>query len=390
MDTPSPGSRWLRRLGKHAGSEVEVTRSNGLSVYFKDLGGGANTGKQKVDNSQDFSLAYETFVNQYVPSHTASSGDTHGGRAFRQHNPPKPKVAEAPPPLSLNGVDLVAGLGLPFTIELVDITPAMAQGWLDRGQEHNRQPTRGRVVRLTNAIRRGEWQVTGDTIKLDAEGFVIDGRHRLLACVAAGMPIRSLVVRGVNREAFPVLDTGKSRTPGDVMGIAGFKNRVAIASTARGLVLIDASGRYDPPNRQELDPLLTHTALLRYAQTHAEVEQGVLLGNQVRAAGLRGGAGLLGTLFALLLRADEAKAAEFAERLGSGANLDTDSPILRFRNRLITDQRMPNGPADREHLIALGIKAWNAWRAGESVRSLTFHPQRGPGTRGGEAFPVAV
>ena len=77
------------------------------------------------------------------------------------------------------------------------------------------------------------------TIKLDQFGQVMDGQHRLLACIMAAMPIRSLVARGVDRDVFPVLDTGKNRTPGDVIGIAGYQNRVAIASTARGLILID-------------------------------------------------------------------------------------------------------------------------------------------------------
>jgi len=202
------------------------------------------------------------------------------------------------------------------------------------------------------------------------------------------MPIRSLVIRGVQAEIFPVLDGGKSRTPGDVMGIAGYKNRVAIASAARGLVLIDASGRLDPPGRQQYEALISHPALLKYVQEHPEVEEGVQLGNKLKGSGLSGGAGLLGTLFTLLLRANAEQAEVFADALASGANLAADSPILRFRNRLISDQRVPNTLEFREHLTALGIKAWNLWLAGETTRSLTFHPQRGVGTRAGEPFPV--
>jgi hypothetical protein len=146
----------------------------------------------------------------------------------------------------------------------------------------------------------------------------------------------------------------------------------------------------DPAARQELMPLVSHTALLKYTNEHPDVEDGVLLANQVRSHGLSGGAGLLGTLFTLLLRANRDASYVFAEALGTGANLNSDNPVLRYRNRLITDKRMPNGLADREHLVALGIKAWNFWRAGEEVGQLTWHAQRGPGTRGGEAFPVAV
>lgn len=386
--TPVAGSRWLRRNGKHANAEVEVVDTNGLSVQFINRGGGAATGNQKIDDSKQYALAYDTFMTQYVARESVSTNG--GGHGFRQRNGTKPKpVDDASVPLSLNGVDLVAGLGLPFTVELVDISPALAKAWMDRGGQ-NRMPTRTRIVRLTNVIRRGEWQVDGNTIKLDKDGLVIDGQHRLLACIAAGLSIRSLVVRGVDRAVFPVLDTGKSRTPADVMGIAGYRNRVAIASNARSLILFEASGRLDPPNHAELAPLHSHTALLQYANDHPDVEDGVLLANQVRGHGLSGGAGLLGTLFTLLLRANRDQAYVFAEHLGSGANLDSDNPILKYRNRLISDKRMPNGLADREHLVALGIKAWNFWRAGERVGQLTWHAQRGAGTRGGEDFPTAV
>ncbi len=385
MTRPAPGTRWIRKRGKHAEAEIEVSDTNGVSVFFQNRGGGVAMGNQKVDENRTHSLAYDIFMTQYVPKSSLLPGDAHGGGSFRRVATAKQPPVEATP-LSLNGLDL--GQGAPLSIEIMEISPATAQAWLARGG-NNRVPTKGRVNRYANAIRRGEWRLTGDTIKLDAQGRVRDGKHRLSAVVAAGLTIRSVVIRGVGEEDFTVFDTGKNRTPGDVLGIAGYQNRVALASAARGLVLIEASGRLDPPNRKELDPLISHTALLRYVKEHDEVEDGVLLANKVRSAGLAGGAGLLGILLVLLLRVDRDATYIFAESLSTGAQLERDSPILRFRNRLITDKRMPNGLADREHLVALGIKAWNAWRAGEQMQQLTWHAQRGPGTRAGEAFPVA-
>lgn len=381
---PVRGSRWLRKNGKHRDAEVEVTESNKLSVFFKNIGGGAHMGNQKVDPSKIHTLAYEAFMRLYVPA--AGAVGTHtGGRAFRAVNPPKPREPEVLPlPLTLNGKTLPADA---ITTSIEDVAPAQAQAWLDRGG-HNRPPTKGRVGRYARIMARGEWQLNGEAIKLDREGRVIDGKHRLLACVESGATIRTLVIRGLDPEIFPVLDIGKARTPGDVMGIAGYQNRVAIASAARGLITIEATGRYDPRLRRETEPLVTHAALLHYVQEHPEVEEGVLLANHLRGGHLSGGAGLLGTLCALLLRVDRDAAAEFVEALTSGANLDADSPILRFRNRLISEQRMPNDQGSREHLLALGIKAWNFWRAGERIGQLTWHAERTSGRRGGEPFPV--
>jgi len=376
---PTPGSRWLRKNGKHRDAEVEVTDSNGLSVFFKNIGGGANMGNQKVDPSKVYTLPYETFLRQYVQGTVGVHG---GGRAFRQVNLPKPPVYEAPP---ANGKVASADEITSFT---EDVTPAQAQAWLDRGG-HNRVTTRSRVLRYARVMASGRWKLNGEAIKLDRNGLIIDGKHRLLACVESGVTFRTLVIRGLEPEVFSVLDIGKTRTAGDIMGIAGYKERSAIASAARGLVIIEATGRLDPPTRRELDPLLTHDALLHYVQEHPEVVEGVQLAARVRnTGGLSGGAGLLGILFTLLLRVDPADTEEFAEKLTTGADLGQDSPILRFRNRLISDSRMSGAITVREHLLALGIKAWNFWRAGEEIQQLTWHAERTTGRRGGEAFPV--
>ena len=55
------------------------------------------------------------------------------------------------------------------------ITPELAQEWLDRGG-NNRKVTRRRIEAMTAAIQRGEWQLTGEAIKLDDELL----RNRLL------------------------------------------------------------------------------------------------------------------------------------------------------------------------------------------------------------------
>src|SRR5712692_3591943 len=62
---------------------------------------------------------------------------------------------------------------------------------------------------MTAAIQRGEWQLTGEAIKLDDEGRVRDGQNRLHAIVQAGIPVRSVVARGVSEDAFKVMDSGR-------------------------------------------------------------------------------------------------------------------------------------------------------------------------------------
>ena len=72
--------------------------------------------------------------------------------------------------------------GRDLDLEIVTITPELAQEWLDRGG-NNRKVTRRRIEAMTAAILRGEWQLTGEAIKLDDDGRVRDGQNRLHAIV---------------------------------------------------------------------------------------------------------------------------------------------------------------------------------------------------------------
>src|SRR3982074_1534378 len=134
---------------------------------------------------------------------------------------PRANGKQAPSPM--RGADL--------DLEIMTITPELAQEWLDRGG-NNRKVTRRRIETMSAAIQRGEWQLTGEAIKLDDEGRLRDGQHRLHAIVQAGIPVRSVVARGVSEDAFDVMDTGRSRNAADVLHIHGYPSQNALAAAA--------------------------------------------------------------------------------------------------------------------------------------------------------------
>jgi hypothetical protein len=70
------------------------------------------------------------------------------------------------PPSPTRGPDL--------DLEIMTITPELAQEWLDRGGT-NHKITR-RIDAMTVAILRREWRLTGEAIKLDHEGLSATGR----------------------------------------------------------------------------------------------------------------------------------------------------------------------------------------------------------------------
>jgi hypothetical protein len=59
----------------------------------------------------------------------------------------------------------------------------------------------------------------GDSIRIDTNGDILDGQHRLAAIVRVGKPVNVLVASGVDRETFATIDVGKRRNVNDIIGI---------------------------------------------------------------------------------------------------------------------------------------------------------------------------
>jgi hypothetical protein len=107
--------------------------------------------------------------------------------------------------------------------ELISVSPALAARWLERN-ESNRTVREGRVNALAEAMRRGEFVVTGDTIKFAPDGRLLDGQHRLWAVLESGVTVQMLVAYNIAPEAQVVMDTGAARKFADTLKWKGEKN----------------------------------------------------------------------------------------------------------------------------------------------------------------------
>lgn len=132
--------------------------------------------------------------------------------------------------------------------ETVTITPAMAEKWLAGTSIQNRPLKKSLVKFIADQIRKGQWQLNGETIILDDNGNVIDGQHRLRAIIEAEQSVRSIVVRGANPESFLTIDSGITRGGVDVLALAGYQYARNLGATANCIESFYASdGFYDTP-----------------------------------------------------------------------------------------------------------------------------------------------
>ena len=102
--------------------------------------------------------------------------------------------------------------------QILNITPEIAKTMLQTNTD-NRSKRGWWVTGLAQMIKRGEWVTTHQGIAFDSDGRLIDGQHRLEAIIESNTPVDLLVVKGVSKEAYKVLDNGVKRTLSDLTGI---------------------------------------------------------------------------------------------------------------------------------------------------------------------------
>lgn len=104
-----------------------------------------------------------------------------------------------------------------FSTEVYTFTPEEARFVLDKLNPSNRHVRTTHVNKLATDMKNGDWQFNGDTIAFDQEGHLIDGQHRLAACVQSGVDLVTLVVWGLEHEVIRTKDDNIRRSFGDFL-----------------------------------------------------------------------------------------------------------------------------------------------------------------------------
>lgn len=111
----------------------------------------------------------------------------------------------------------------PPTVEILDVSPAIAESWLAKNP-NNRNIRKAVIEGYARDMVSGDWLLDGETIKFDTAGRLIDGRHRLSAVLAADVEVPMIVVRGVDPSVMDTVDAGAKRTYADALKIQGEEN----------------------------------------------------------------------------------------------------------------------------------------------------------------------
>jgi hypothetical protein len=129
---------------------------------------------------------------------------------------------------------------------VMTVTPQKALEWIEKNTS-NRPLSHARIRQYVKDITDGNFGLTGEAIRFFEDGTLADGQHRLTAIVKACKSIETLVVFGLSKSVASYIDTGKSRTAGDVLCMfsgVGDADAKALATTIRMIVHHDAGRHY--------------------------------------------------------------------------------------------------------------------------------------------------
>lgn len=277
----------------------------------------------------------------------------------------------------------------PSPAHLMAVTPEVAQSWL-RSNHRNRNQRKNGMRDYAADIAQERYDINGTTITFSRplrEGedenvpsgsvILIDGQHRLEACVKAGKPFVTYVAFGIKPEARRTVDTGIRRTLGDVFAMDGETNAMVLASVTKRAYFWE-QGDHHLRMREEA---FTHAQGQAFLQAHEELRRSSEIAARTKSqfdltAGVDLRQSVAGLAHWLFMQADEAMAPEFFARLGDNAGIELDHPVSLLRRRLIRDKRQKVQVVSRREIytapdwqmLCYYIRSWNVYLAGPNAK----------------------
>lgn len=252
--------------------------------------------------------------------------------------------------------------GKPYDIK---VTPQMAKKWLVQNTS-NRPISASTLNGMIRDLQNGKFDYNGESIKIATDGRIIDGQHRLEACVQSGISFRTVVVFGLPFEVQGSIDVGNPRKYSHQLALRGVANAETVASIVRRIALWNSNvyfsrgGRRAKPTRPELDALLN--------QFSVQIEKAAQFA-EAHAKGVGVAKSIIGLTHFIFSRHSIEDADDFLTKVSTGENMEYDHPAMALRRRIVNEKEKVGvgHRINEESMTACFIIAWNAYRKGNRI-----------------------
>lgn len=244
---------------------------------------------------------------------------------------------------------------------------------------NNRKVSQNVVDLFARDMANKEWELNGESIKFDRNGRLIDGQHRLLAIIKAGVSVQTFVVRGLSPKTIYTQDTGRRRSLKDAFDVEGIKYSNLIPGIIKSHNSLQNSGHNyvgesegimnkgarSLTNKQALsiyhkDPeVWDHIAAFTYAVcSHMSILKTSELGG-IYAYLYKNLGHQMSTIEQFFNELTDVKPTE-------------NSTIRLLRKRLLDAKLHPRDTLVPRYRFAIIVRTWNAFLNGENLRVLRW------------------
>lgn len=242
------------------------------------------------------------------------------------------------------------------------ISPEVAALWLTRNA-NNRRVRAERVLMMARDMVGEHWRYTGEAIKFDIKGNLIDGQHRLMAVVKSNTTVKMLVVTGLDEDSQAFMDAGARRSAADALKFRGEANASFLASSVRLGIIVDRgiTTRNDG---------VSHAEVIEWLTVHPEIRRSVAKASRFNAK-MDIKPSTMGYALYRMAKINEDDADEFFQDLIEMRTDGPGDPIYTLIQRMLVARKSRE---TLSNIIELNFvtRAWNARRLGVDLKILKY------------------
>jgi|DEB0MinimDraft_6_1074348.scaffolds.fasta_scaffold00040_26 hypothetical protein len=247
-----------------------------------------------------------------------------------------------------------------ITVEVIDAKKA--KEYLDKNIYHNRRISPHSLLQYSTMMQKKQWIPNGDTVKFDVDGKLIDGQHRLSAVLKTGVPMETIVVRNLPREAFNTLDFGKKRSAGDVLCTRGLSYTQNIAASVRIVLSLRGLDNITPAAITSIRNKITTPDIIDYVLTNEDIAKDAqYVRTRYRTACRLLTSSVAVALYHIFRQIDEKLCTEFFSKLNGTLNIDVNEPLFKLREKLIL-RFNSESEILRQYKMLWPVQCWNIMR----------------------------
>lgn len=212
------------------------------------------------------------------------------------------------------------------------VTPEMARDWLANYNRDNRKIQRSHINMIARDIEKGQWMVnaqpicfTGNPLE-GGEGIrLLNGQHRLYACVTANTDIEVPIAINIPKEAFATYDTHHKKSPVTDESSANARN-------------LNAAARFQWRVDNGMSPLSREspsaTDIRNTVQAHPEMIEAMNMARRKEFDEIGPTGMMTFFIYNVLREGGKDLGGHYLEQLSSGVGIEEGNPVLRVTSKV--------------------------------------------------------